>query len=441
MRAGPGLAAAIASRWACDQGARAAAVDAGLTLTADADGARAPLAFRPGPTASALVSRGLVKSAGSAAAGTAVICPASSRPAEGDRRCSALSDNPSGRQHHQRPVEPLVFSAVVLAITLALAILLVAHGGVRLWELAALQVPSGAAASFLFPAMNSLFPQTVPEKLRRKATAVSRTGMNLALICGPAAAGVAVATVGYVVALGVNALCYVLACSAFVRVSVPRIANRGPGRSLLKDLAEGWDAFRLRRWLWTAVLGFSLVNVCMAVGFETLGPLLAADFLGGAGSWGTIVAAQGVGLVVGAAAAGQWRPTYPLRVGWTAVLLTVPAFAALALHAPVLLVATAAFSAGVGLEVFGLNWDTTLQREIPSAQLSRVYSYDALASNGSIPLGQVALVPAAAFVGTDTIVWAAGVLVLLTAVVAVWAARTGFSPRADVEPESEARPA
>ena len=37
----------------------------------------------------------------------------------------------------------------------------------------------------------------------------------------------------------------------------------------------------------------------------------------------------------------------------------------------------AAFLAGVGSEVFGLLWHTTMQQEIPADKLSRVYSYDA----------------------------------------------------------------
>ena len=47
----------------------------------------------------------------------------------------------------------------------------------------------------------------------------------------------------------------------------------------------------------------------------------------------------------------------------------------------------AAFLAGVGSEVFGLLWHTTMQQEIPADKLSRVYSYDALGSIALVPVG------------------------------------------------------
>ena len=41
---------------------------------------------------------------------------------------------------------------------------------------------------------------------------------------------------------------------------------------------------------------------------------------------------------------------------------------------------------GIGVEIFGIMWDTTMQQEIPQEKLSRVYSYDALGSFVLIPL-------------------------------------------------------
>ena len=50
------------------------------------------------------------------------------------------------------------------------------------------------------------------------------------------------------------------------------------------------------------------------------------------------------------------------------------------------IVATA-FLAGVGIEIFGVLWDMSMQQKIPPEKLSRVYSYDALGSFVLIPLG------------------------------------------------------
>ena len=46
-----------------------------------------------------------------------------------------------------------------------------------------------------------------------------------------------------------------------------------------------------------------------------------------------------------------------------------------------------AFFAGIGIEIFSINWVTALHEHIPPAVLSRVSSYDALGSFVFIPVG------------------------------------------------------
>jgi hypothetical protein len=57
--------------------------------------------------------------------------------------------------------------------------------------------------------------------------------------------------------------------------------------------------------------------------------------------------------------------------------------------------AAAAFLMGGCLEVFSVNWVTTMQQEIPPAILSRVSTYDALGSYALAPLGTLIAGPLA----------------------------------------------
>ena len=72
----------------------------------------------------------------------------------------------------------------------------------------------------------------------------------------------------------------------------------------------------------------------------------------------------------------------------------------------------AAFLAGVGTEVFGVLWDTTVQQEIPGEKLSRVSSYDALGSFVLIPVGLSAVGAISALVGTRTTFFGAAALIV-----------------------------
>jgi MFS family permease len=90
-----------------------------------------------------------------------------------------------------------------------------------------------------------------------------------------------------------------------------------------------------------------------------------------------------------------------------------PFFALLAIHAPVAVIAAAALVAGVGMETFGVMWDTAMQQQIPQDRLSRVYSYDALGSFAFIPIGAAAAGPLAAVLGVRATLWGGAVLILL----------------------------
>ena len=70
-----------------------------------------------------------------------------------------------------------------------------------------------------------------------------------------------------------------------------------------------------------------------------------------------------------------------------------------------------AFVAGVGTEVFGVLWETTMQQEIPGAALSRVASYDALGSFALMPAGFAAAGAIAAAVGTRATFFGSAALV------------------------------
>jgi hypothetical protein len=66
-----------------------------------------------------------------------------------------------------------------------------------------------------------------------------------------------------------------------------------------------------------------------------------------------------------------------------------------------------AFVAGIGIETFGVLWDTTMQQEIPQAKLSRVYAYDMLGSIMFVPIGLAVAGPLAEAIGVRDTLWAA----------------------------------
>jgi MFS family permease len=167
--------------------------------------------------------------------------------------------------------------------------------------------------------------------------------------------------------------------------------------------------------------------------YLVLGPVLAHDYLGGAGAWGLVMAATGAGAVLGGLAALGRRPRRPLL---TATLTTfgypVPCLL-LALHAPVAGVAAGAFAAGAG-GALAMALDTTvLQQQVPADRLSRVSSFSVFGAFGPGTLGLAIAGPVAALAGPGAVLgfgaaWAVfGTLVVLS-LPSVWAVRWQDTP-------------
>ena len=150
-----------------------------------------------------------------------------------------------------------------------------------------------------------------------------------------------------------------------------------------------------------------LLNAAETGALNVLGPVVAKAELGGAFAYGAIFAAEALGLLLGAGIALRFKPSRPLFVGCAAMILLPPVVILLALGAPLPLILFAAVVAGLGIELFGVYWDTALQQHIPERALSRVSSYDALGSFIFIPLGQLAAGPTAEAIGVDAALYLA----------------------------------
>jgi len=161
----------------------------------------------------------------------------------------------------------------------------------------------------------------------------------------------------------------------------------GPHESVVAQLAAGWQAFRTRTWLWLIVSQFALFGLLAYAPFWVLGAVVARHSLGRAEAWGAILGAQGAGSVVAGITMLRVRPRRPLLVAELALLPWALVLSALAVPAPVPVVAIAAFCSGIGFGVFAPLWDTTMQRQLPPDVLSRASAYDWFGSLALLPIG------------------------------------------------------
>jgi MFS family permease len=305
----------------------------------------------------------------------------------------------------------MVASNLVSGLSQACVAALLFLGHAQIWQLAALSAVNGASSAFFFPASSGIIPQTVPESLLQEANAVLRLGRNSSVIFGSALAGLVIAATSPATGIAVDAASFLVAALLTAAMRLPSTL-RMESSNFLADLALGWHEFASRAWLWSIVLQFSIVNAVEQGSQSVLGPAVAKEHYHGAAGWGLIAAAEATGLLVGGLMMLRARPQRMLLVATLGMVLTVPLLFGLAIPLPLVSVLVLAFGAGLGIETFGVLWDTTMQQEIPQDRLSRVYSYDALGSFALIPLGLAVAGPLAEAVGTRATLIAAGVFSL-----------------------------
>ncbi|HUY64817.1 MAG TPA: MFS transporter [Acidimicrobiales bacterium] len=275
-----------------------------------------------------------------------------------------------------------------------------------LWGFLALEAAVGTGTAFFTPAMTGLIPEVSKPEHLHQANALSAMAMWSGTLVGPAIAGILVAASGPGWAVAVDGATYLVsaACLASLRVGWE---SRGSTERFVSQLRGGWRAFRERTWLWVVVTQFSTLGLLVFPPFFVLGAVVAKQSLGGAVAWGSILAAQGAGSLLGGATMLRVQPRRPLLVAEAVLLAWMLCLGALALRAPALVVGVGAFGAGLSFGVFGPLWDTTMQRELPPEVLSRASAYDWFGSFVFLPLGYVVVGFTARVLGVDGALWLA----------------------------------
>jgi MFS family permease len=280
--------------------------------------------------------------------------------------------------------------------TLAVALL---GDGPGLWTLVGLVGVWGAAEALFNPALSALIPNVTRGGALSDANALLGVASSGASIAGPVLAGLLTATTGASCVLALDAASYgvsVVALTLLPRTVLPAVR----ASSFAAELREGWTEFRSRTWLWVSSVHFGLFNFLVWAPFLVLGPVIAQQRLGGATSWGLVMALYGVGAVAGGVAMLGRSPRRPLFVATAATVGFALPSAALATGRPLPWVCAAAFVAGIGSAVCGTLYTTTTQRQVPQETLARVTAYDTFGAFVLGPVGLAAAGPLSLLVGT-----------------------------------------
>jgi MFS family permease len=293
----------------------------------------------------------------------------------------------------------LVVSDLIRFACQTIAGVLLVSGHAEVWHLAVLAAVFGTGDAFFSPAFTGLLPQTIAEPhFLQPANALRGMSFSTGAIVGPVLGGLLIAAFGEGSALLVDAGTFAVSVVCLLALR-PSVVERGDPERFLTDLRGGWREVRARRWVWSFLGGMLVYHVIVLPSVFVLGPVLMKEDFDGATSWAIVVAAFGAGSIVGDVLLLRWRPSRALRAAAAALIVASTQAVVIGSGLPVVAIAALEFVAAVGVSAFFTLWETSLQEHVPEHAISRVSSYDYVASAGVMPLGALLAGPVSAALG------------------------------------------
>ena len=273
----------------------------------------------------------------------------------------------------------------ILLLTEGATCLLFVLGMLQFWHLVALGLVIGTLFTVMMPARQAIVINVVGRSQIGNAMALNMTGINVARVVGPAAAGVGLASFGLVPAYAVAMALYAVALFSMTRLD-PAPPHHGAGRPpIFRSIADGFRYLGDQRIVLLLIV-FGVLPMLLMMPFQPLLVVFANKV------WNT--GSTGLGLLQAAAGIGGMGGAFLVAVRGdadrrlTMMLLSVLGFAgALAVFAfsPWFWVAWAMLlAANVFASIFGVLNNTAIQQLVPDEVRGRISSF--LTMSFSLPM-------------------------------------------------------
>ena len=280
----------------------------------------------------------------------------------------------------------------------------------------------GALFGFLnalwWPAMSGVLPEILPKEKLQEGNAIIGLMSNIGVVFGTLLGGVIVTLTSPGWALLIDGLTFFIAGIIVWNLKLDAKSRiESPG--ILDDLRVGWREFISRSWLVTMVIAFAFINMAFDSMITILGPLNFSDPETGPRDWSYNLAGLTIGMMIGGIIVLKFKFKHPLFVSMILVAISGVWDFALAFDLSLAISIAAGIFSGIAVEIFMVNWSTSMQAHIPEESFSRVNAYDSLGSYGFAPLGIIIAGPLAEAFSVNSILFATGSITLLASVVAL----------------------
>ena len=277
----------------------------------------------------------------------------------------------------------LMLSALVLAA-------LTWAGVVRVEHVVVLAALNGLVTAFDMPARQTFVVEMVGREDLPNAIAINSMVFNGARVIGPAIAGVLIGAIGIAGCFLLNGLSYIAVIVCLLQMELAARELPRIGSSIFQRLREGFHYVRHHRASFYLLL---LIGISAGLGmqYSVLIPVFARDILhGSARAYGFLLAAQGVGALLGGVVLASSRTPRGLRQNLIFGLLgSAAGMFMFGFSSTMWLSLLSQMAIGAGLLNYMATSNTMLQLFVSDELRGRVMSMYTLSFIGLAPLGSL----------------------------------------------------
>ncbi|MEP7072110.1 MAG: MFS transporter [Verrucomicrobiota bacterium] len=260
---------------------------------------------------------------------------------------------------------------------------------------------NGIALGFDIPARQAFTVEMTSRDDLLNAISLNSSIFNGARVLGPAVAGFLVGAIGVALCLLLNAVSFI---AVLVGLLMMRLPAHDPPVLTVSAGRHAWEGVRyalLHPRVRMILLLFFVVGV-FGWSYSVLMPAFARDVLHlGPNGYGFLMAANGVGALIGALAVATWgHLVAPRKLALGGVYLFSAALFAFAFTDSFYLALVPLVLGGFGMLLFFSTSNTTVQTIVPDEMRGRVMGVWSLVFGAMIPLGSLQAGALAHWVGT-----------------------------------------
>jgi MFS family permease len=280
----------------------------------------------------------------------------------------------------------LIVTQAVMALPALALFAIVAAGTVQPWMVLALVFLRGSVNAVDNPTRQSFAIEMVGPERVVNAVSLNSVLIHSARLVGPALAAIAIAIVGVGPCFALNALTFFAMIFALWRMNPAELEAPPPAVRERGAVRAGLRYVRRTPALMVPLALMALVGT-FGLNFQVILPLLARfSFDGGASTYAALVAAMGVGSVIGALLTGAHGRTDARLIAGSALAFGVLALLAalmpsVALEVPVLALL------GAAAVTFAAAINSSLQLAVEPQMRGRVMALYSIVFLGSTPIG------------------------------------------------------